>query len=142
MISKIEISELIPHDGTMVLLDAVNEWDEAGISCSTRSHLRPDNPLLRGGRLAAVCGVEYGAQAMALHGSLVGADVQSGYLAALKDVKMFLGYLDEVTTEITVRAEKLHVAATGAIYAFSLVADEKTIVSGRATLVYRQAPAE
>lgn len=137
MISGNEISGLIPHDGTMVLLDAVNEWDEAGISCSTRSHLRPDNPLRRGGRLAAVCGVEYGAQAMALHGSLVGAGVQSGYLAALKGVKTFLEYLDEVSTDITVRAEKQHVAATGAIYTFSLAAGEKTIVSGRATLVYR-----
>ena len=67
------IMRRIPHQGTMCLLDAVLAWDDDHIRCSASSHLQPDHPLRAHGRLGAACGVEYAAQAMAVHGALVGA---------------------------------------------------------------------
>ena len=47
----------------------------------------PINPLASGGRLDAVCGVEYAAQAMAVHGGLTAvprAAPAAGYLASVR----------------------------------------------------------
>ena len=54
MLSRARILELIPHQGTMCLLDEVTAWSERAITCRTRSHLAPDNPLRRDGRAQPV----------------------------------------------------------------------------------------
>ena len=64
----------LPHAGRMCLLERVETWDGESITCIASSHRDADNPLRANGRLHAVCGVEYAAQAMALHGSLLAAD--------------------------------------------------------------------
>jgi predicted hotdog family 3-hydroxylacyl-ACP dehydratase len=63
----------LPHAGRMCLLERLESWDGDSITCIATSHRDADNPLRRGGRLHAVAGVEYAAQAMALHGSLLSA---------------------------------------------------------------------
>jgi predicted hotdog family 3-hydroxylacyl-ACP dehydratase len=45
---------LIPHQGTMCLLDEVVAWDADAIHARSRSHSRADNPLRSDGRLRAV----------------------------------------------------------------------------------------
>ena len=57
----------------MCLLDEVLTWDATQIRCRSATHRVPDNPLRAHGRLGAVCGIEYAAQAMAVHGALVGS---------------------------------------------------------------------
>ena len=49
------------------------EWDATHIRCRSATHRAADNPLRAHGRLGAACGVEYAAQAMAVHGALVAA---------------------------------------------------------------------
>ena len=71
-LSRKEISECIPHAGRMVLLDEVVEWDDDHIVCRSHSHQDRDNPLYLAGQLSAVCAIEYAAQAMAVHGSVLG----------------------------------------------------------------------
>ena len=84
MLTRARILELIPHKGTMCLLDEAVGWSDAKITCRARSHLSPDNPLRRNGGLAGLCGIEYGLQAAALHGAIVAGGPQpAGYLAAL-----------------------------------------------------------
>jgi predicted hotdog family 3-hydroxylacyl-ACP dehydratase len=63
----------LPHAGRMCLLDRLVAWDSESITCHASSHRDADNPLRSGGRLHAVAGVEYAAQAVALHGSLLAA---------------------------------------------------------------------
>ena len=65
------IEQHIPHKGRMCLLDAVLSWDATRIRCRSTTHRTPDNPLRAHGRLGAACGIEYAAQAMAVHGALV-----------------------------------------------------------------------
>src|SRR6478672_10306008 len=67
------IEQHIPHKGRMCLLDEVLSWDAARIRCRSSSHRATDNPLRAHGRLGAACGIEYAAQAMAVHGALIAA---------------------------------------------------------------------
>ena len=64
------IEARIPHQGRMCLLDEVIEWNAQRIRCRTATHRAPDNPLRSHDRLGIACGIEYAAQAMALHGAL------------------------------------------------------------------------
>ena len=86
---RADIAALIPHAGAMCLLDAVLSWDRTSIACTASSHRAIDNPLAAEGRLDAVCGVEYAAQAMAVHGGLAGdgRPVMSGRAAVVIDAK-------------------------------------------------------
>src|SRR6059058_4587817 len=85
-IDKAEIRRLIPHAGTMCLLDSVLGWDDESIVCTTNTHRDEANPLRRDGRLSALHALEYGAQAAAIHGGLraraAGTTAPPCYLAA------------------------------------------------------------
>ena len=91
-VNKAEIRTLIPHSGSMCLLDSVTEWDDRSINCISNTHRDPANPLRRDGRLSAVHAFEYAAQAAAVHGGLrarsVGVTAPPGYLAALRDAHL------------------------------------------------------
>jgi len=67
------IESRIPHHGSMCLLDEVIGWDAERITCTSSSHRSADNPLRARGRLGIACGIEYAAQAMAVHGALIAA---------------------------------------------------------------------
>ena len=71
MLNRAWIASKIPHQGSMCLLDEVLAWNEQRIVCSAVSHTSPENPLRLAGRLGSANGVEYAAQAMAVHGALL-----------------------------------------------------------------------
>ena len=72
----------------MCLLDRVETWSATDIVCRARSHLDPDNPLRRNGRLASLCGIEYGLQAAAAHGALAAPPAAAGWLAAVRSAEI------------------------------------------------------
>jgi predicted hotdog family 3-hydroxylacyl-ACP dehydratase len=132
VLDRAAIEALIPHAGAMVLLDAVERWDGERIVCTTESHRRPDNPLAREGSVPAVCGVEYGGQAMALHGALTsGEGSPQGLVANVRGVVLAAPTLD-ADHPITVEAERLAGSGEGVIYRFELSAAGRTLVSGQA----------
>jgi len=137
LIDRAEIQARIPHAGAMCLLEGVLSWDDTHITCSTRSHRAPANPLRRGGHLRAICGVEYAAQAMALHGALAGAQVRprAGYLASLRDLSCRVAYLDAIQGDLTIEAERLLDEGARVIYGFELSSTEGVLMSGRAAVV-------
>jgi predicted hotdog family 3-hydroxylacyl-ACP dehydratase len=142
VVTRQRILQLIPHQGAMCLLDTALDWSTTDITCSAWSHLTPDNPLRRDGRLHAVCGVEYGLQAAALHGALVNGSRQSArYLAALRDVDLRADWLDEPSLgALRVTAMQELFMPHGLIYRFAVAAEGGTVLlSGRAILA---APAE
>ena len=137
MLSRAHILELIPHQGTMCLLDEVTEWSECAITCRTRSHLTPDNPLRRDGRVSGLCGIEYGLQAAALHGALRAGGMQpTGYLAALRSVEIVDAWLDDPSHgALDVTAELELSDVSGLIYDFRLRSSSgHTLLTGRATI--------
>ena len=138
MLDRARILELIPHQGTMCLLDEVAEWSNSAVTCRTHSHLSPDNPLRRSGRLHGICGIEYGLQAAAVHGALLAGDLQpAGYLAALRSVEIFTERLDDPSIgalQVTAQLELRDVS--GLIYRFQLRSGSgAALLSGRATIV-------
>ncbi|MEJ0070364.1 MAG: 3-hydroxylacyl-ACP dehydratase [Pseudomonadota bacterium] len=136
MLNGDQIRRLIPHSGAMCLLERVVDWTAEAITCTSRSHGSPDNPLRHDGRIGAVCGIEYGLQAMAVHGALV-ADARQpvGYLVRLGDVALSVGFLDELGAELTVRAELVQSLARGYSYGFAVSGDAGAArIHGRATI--------
>jgi len=136
--NKADIAKLIPHSDAMCLLDSVVHWNATTIRCISRNHQDKDNPMRRGDALPAICGVEYAAQAMAVHGSLVGAvdkRPRAGYLASLRDIECKLNRLDDLTGDLSVDAERLMGDEHRVIYQFILRVGDVEVLSGRAAVV-------
>lgn len=132
-----DIAGLLPHAGSMVLLDEILSWDERAIRCAAASHASPDNPLRKNGRLAGVCGIEYGAQAMAVHGALVtGGEPRLGVLAGLRGIRIAVSRLDDITERLSVSAQLIKSEQTGVVYQFALSVAERELISGRATVIW------
>ncbi len=139
MLDRRQILRLIPHQGASCLLDAMASWSASGIVCTARSHLDPENPLRRAGRLGAVCGAEYGSQAAALHGALLGDGEarRTGYLVSLRDVAIGTERLDDAAHgRLEIAAKRVHQDAGSLIYEFRVSSEAGLcLVSGRAAVV-------
>ena len=111
LIGKQEIRTLIPHCGSMCLLDQVLEWDERSILCTSETHRDLTNPLRRAGRLSSLHAFEYGAQAAAIHGGLRARAAEQiappCYLAGLRDAHLHVTRLDDIAPPLRVRARRL-----------------------------------
>jgi predicted hotdog family 3-hydroxylacyl-ACP dehydratase len=143
MSAKTDWAHLIPHAGTMCLLDAVVDWDASRIHASTASHRDPANPLRRDGRLHAVHLAEYGAQATAIHGALrarAAGDTapRPGMLVTLRDLQLAVETVDDLPGDLHVHAECLHADAGGAQYTFRIQCDDALVASGRVTVIHPQ----
>jgi predicted hotdog family 3-hydroxylacyl-ACP dehydratase len=138
LIDRDAIANRIPHAGHMCLLHGVVEWDATTIRCIARSHRDADNPLRSRDRLHALCGVEYAAQAMALHGGLCGAAGQrarGGYLASVRDLVCHVERLDTFSGDLAIDAEKLLGDEHRVIYQFSVSSEGTELLGGRAAVV-------
>ena len=140
-LNRNDIARRIPHQGCMCLLDMVLDWDESRIRCQASSHLAPDHPLRAHGRLGAACGVEYAAQAMAVHGALVaehraGASPPcAGFLASMRGVTLHVERLDTMAGPLTINAERITGDANTVLYSFTVQSGVRTLLDGRAVVV-------
>lgn len=137
-LNRDEIANLIPHAGRMCLLDEVVEWNSMRIRCVARSHRDAGNPLRLDGVLPVLCGIEYAAQAMAVHASLTGGAAgkpRGGYLARLRDVHCGRDRLDDVEHNLIIEAVQMTLAGPRAIYGFTLWTGEERVLSGQAAVV-------
>ena len=139
------IARRVPHQHRMCLLDAVIAWDNNAIACETHSHTAADHPLRAHGRLGAACGIEYAAQAMAVHGALVAEHLaaddsvavapRSGYLASVRSVDLHVDRLDTFAEPLAVTAERITGDDNTVLYSFAVSAGEKVLLNGRAVVV-------
>jgi predicted hotdog family 3-hydroxylacyl-ACP dehydratase len=139
-LDRLWIERHIPHRGRMCLLDEVMAWDAAHIRCRARSHRLPDNPLRAHGRLGAACGIEYAAQAMAVHGaimaSLSGKPAAIGYLASVRNLLLHVERLDDLEADLIASAGRLAGDERSALYEFALTALGQELLSGRVGIVF------
>jgi len=133
------ITRHIPHQGSMCLLDYVEAWDEQRIQCRASSHRGADNPLRAYGRLGAACGIEYAAQAMAVHGALlVPPDRESarvGYLVSVRGTRLHVPRLDDISADLLVEATCITRSENNILYQFSVSAAGRLLLDGRAAVV-------
>lgn len=146
LIERDELCALIPHAGNMCLLDGVQAWDDQRILCISNSHRHTDNPLRcfygveqAPGALSAIHAVEYGAQAMAVHGGLLarqaGGTAAPGYLAALRDVQLKVTSLDSIHDALFVEAEQVMAGTGSLMYNLRVYSSAGDIVTARATVI-------
>jgi predicted hotdog family 3-hydroxylacyl-ACP dehydratase len=134
--TNLKVAALVPHQGTMCLLDDILSFDERSVVCRTTSHRSAANPLRCDGRLPALAGVEYGAQAMAVHGALqANGKPQAGLLAGARAVRCHARYLDDEAGPLTVRAERLVADGGRLLYSFAVSGANAELVSGRIAVV-------
>jgi predicted hotdog family 3-hydroxylacyl-ACP dehydratase len=132
------IASRIPHRDRMCLLDRVLEWDDAHVVCRATSHRDIDNPLRAHGRLGAACGIEYAAQAMAVHGALLvgdGLPPRMGYLTSVREVELRVPRLDQVAADLDVEAQRLSGDENNIAYRFFVRAGQQELLCGRAIVV-------
>jgi predicted hotdog family 3-hydroxylacyl-ACP dehydratase len=132
-----DIRSLVPHAGTMCLLERISTATDSGITCITSSHRSATNPLRSNGRLAALHLAEYGAQAMAAHGGLQNpaAAAEGGMLVAIRDLRLNVARLDDLEGELEIHATRLMANAGGRIYSFSASVAGRIIGSGRVSVM-------
>lgn len=132
-----DIRTLVPHAGTMCLLERIVGADDTGIVCATASHRSLTNPLRSNGILAALHLAEYGAQAMAVHGGLQNpaAVAEGGMLVAIRDLQLTVQRLDDLDGELHIQATRLVASTSGRIYSFSASIAGRTIGSGRVSVL-------
>jgi predicted hotdog family 3-hydroxylacyl-ACP dehydratase len=137
IVDKAALCRLIPHHGTMCLLDGVEQWDDTSITCMTASHRDATNPLRRDNRLEGICGLEYAAQAMAVHVGLLEKGKKRrltvGYLGAVKNLTLRAIRLD-VKGDLTVQAIRLVGEMNCFIYSFRVSVGRETFLDGRASI--------
>ena len=130
------IERRVPHQGAMCLLEEVLEWNAHSIACRATSHRDAANPLRSQGRLAAVIGVEYAAQAVAVHGSLTSSGApQKGYLAGVRDIVCAVARLDAERDDLVVSATRVAAESGRLLYDFRIEAGGRELLRGRLSVV-------
>ncbi len=132
LLDHADIAARIPHAGSMCLLGAVTFWDAHRIVCLAISHRAADHPLRAAdGSLGVAAGIEYAAQAMAVHGSLlteqaarrdgsVAPKPSPGMLASVRAVEMHTRRLDDLEQALQVEATRVASDAQALVYSFEL----------------------
>lgn len=130
----------------MRLVDRVVSHDDVRIVCESDSHRGDDHPLAIDGVLSIACGLEYGAQAMAIHGALVRGSApdssgapesaaRHGYLVAAFDLTWSVERLDRCAAPLTIEAVREFGSDNQVAYRFELSAAGESIMRGRAAVV-------
>ncbi|MCU7924279.1 MAG: 3-hydroxylacyl-ACP dehydratase [Candidatus Thiodiazotropha sp. (ex Dulcina madagascariensis)] len=133
------LQRLLPHSGSMCLIDQVIRCDETSIECLSESHTKEDNPLREGDRLSAIHAAEYAAQAMALHGGLLaqrtGQRQPGGYLVSLRGVTLHASRLDTLGSTLVIQAKQLLADSGNMLYDFTVSTDKMPVAEGRAAVI-------
>ena len=141
MLDRSNWEHLIPHAGSMCLLDAVAAWDDTTIHAVSDSHARDDNPLRSAAGLHAVHLIEYGAQATAVHGALRAREQNAGaprpgMLVSVRDAQLAVDYVPASSGRLDVHAQCLYADDGGAQYAFQIDQAGERLASGRAAVIH------
>ena len=144
------IAALIPHAGAMCLLARLDAWDDVTIVCAATNHRDARHPLRTRSGLLAPAAIEYAAQAMALHGGLLGQvaglPASAGYLASARGVTFHVLRLDDLPLdtggtagtapdELRIEATRQAGDARQILYAFCVSHAGRPVATGRAAVV-------
>jgi predicted hotdog family 3-hydroxylacyl-ACP dehydratase len=99
------------------------------------------------GQLAAVCGIEYAAQAMAVHGALIASRITTspkrtavaGFLARVRNVALYASRLDDIDGDLIASVELVTGDERTVLYDFSVSTGDRVLLAGRATIVFNAA---
>jgi predicted hotdog family 3-hydroxylacyl-ACP dehydratase len=146
-VNKTEICQLLPHSGTMCLIDEIVSWDAKTLVARTESHLRADNPLRYDASVSSIIGIEYAAQTMALHAGLLYRqesnsasmpEKKGGYLATLRNIQLHADKLyspeEVIQSALEVSVLVLMSDSQGYTYEFNITCNTIKLLSGKLTI--------
>ena len=139
-LNRQEIEQRLPHAGKMSLLDTITHADQLTLSASAVSHLNNDNPLRLNNKLSSINGIEYAAQAMAIHGFLLSelkhteASAQTAYIATVRNIDIVSPFFPENESVIKIEVEQLMSDTNGFTYQFHISGGKKVFISGKITV--------
>ena len=143
MAERTGIAALVPHQGAMCLWREIVSHDASSVRLRTDSHRDPRNPLRSDGRLRALHLCEYGAQAMAVHGGLLGAIGRGGarrYAGRVARVALHVARIDDLAGELEGEATLLANGADSQQYAFRITHAGTLLAEGRAAVMLQAPP--
>ena len=129
-----EIEQRLPHAGTMSLLHEVIDADKNSLTARAKSHLETNNPLRLNGKIASINGIEYAAQAMAIHGSLLSDISPAGYIAAVRNIDINVPFFPETDAPLIIAVQRLMSDKNGFSYQFHIDCEQITLISGKITV--------
>jgi predicted hotdog family 3-hydroxylacyl-ACP dehydratase len=128
----------------MCLLESVESWSEESISAHASIDVE-SSPLTIAGKLDGTAAIEYAAQAMAVHGALLGevADAQGkpqrkplmGFLASVRSIVCHRPWLSDANNPMRISATRTAGIDSPVSYDFSVCAGDIVYVTGKATVV-------
>jgi predicted hotdog family 3-hydroxylacyl-ACP dehydratase len=134
----------VPHRGAMCLLDSIESWSEESITASAIIQL-DKHPLTIADKLDSTAAIEYAAQAMAVHGALLGEVCAAqgnpqrtplmGFLASVRSVVCHRPWLDQLNEPIGIKATRTAGTESPVSYDFFVYTGEAVYVTGKATVV-------
>jgi len=148
ILNREEIERRLPHAGVMSLLDKIIQADETTLTAQAVSYRDADNPLRVNGKITMVNGIEYAAQAMAVHGALVlekkqeenKAELKSsqGYIATVRNIELNSPYFPEAdpssSAALLIKVKQLMSDQNGFTYQFDIHYEQQQLISGRITI--------
>lgn len=136
-LARCEFQHLVPHTGTMLLIDQVLSWTQEQIITRCVSHQNPNHPLRLNGKLSSIHLIEYGAQTMAVHCGLLTGRSHPGFLAAVRAAHFYVDDLDNIKDAIVIQATAELQLANGAVYQMQISDSQNTLLlDARATVVH------
>ena len=142
-LDRAAIARLLPHQGSLCLLDGVLSHDDERIVCVSERHRDPAHPLATAAGLSSVVAIELAAQAMALHGALVGgrdAPPLHGRLARVRDCVLECERMDTLAGPVVVEAVRLAAGGGALSYRFAVRAGRDAVASGSILVALAPAP--
>jgi predicted hotdog family 3-hydroxylacyl-ACP dehydratase len=137
---RARIETLIPQQGAMCLIDRVDFWDGQRIICFTMQHVALTNPLRTPEGLSSLHGIEFAAQAMAVHGGLTATGQRRprvGLLLSARDCRFHRKRLDDIAGPLTIEAEQMGNHEDTRLYRFKVHTQDALLVEGRAAVMMR-----
>ncbi len=101
----------------------------------TYTHLNIDNPLKKNNKLKSIHGIEYAAQAMAVHGALLDKKCQNGYIGSIRNVILNETYLPTHQSPLDIKVHPLMRSKQGFTYNFLVQCTNQLIISGKITII-------
>jgi len=132
-----EIEKKLPHAGKMCLLHEVISADINSLKALAISHQDTDNPLRIKGKIAIVNGIEYAAQAMAVHGTLLSEQSdspRSGYIATVRNIELKVPFFPENNSPLIIEVKQLMSDNNGFTYQFFISCEQEALISGKITV--------
>ena len=134
----------IPHKGRHVSAGRGRRVGCGAHQLPRQRSSRGRTPAASHGRLGIACGIEFAAQAMAVHGALVGDALEpregpvskplAGNLASVRGVRLHVARLDDVQSVLICDARRIAGDRGSILYEFELRSATTPLLSGRAAV--------